>query len=104
MTQERKKYLDGLWMNTEVGRWARCKARGDDSGADRIRETLFSQGYLSPMDYLINQEGKVFERIKQELKSVDEGKSYLLEIEKSDPNLLDVMVAYECSLLDLYYV
>ncbi len=103
MEKKRKKYLDSLWMDTDVGRWAQCKARGDESGADKIREELFSKGHLSPIDYLMNQERQAAKSIKQELKSIDEGKHYILEIEKSNPDLFYIMYAYEFSLLDLYY-
>ena len=103
MTDERKKYLDGVWLNTEVGRWAVFLAMGKNDDADKILDEIFDRGYIAPYEYIMNEEKKLCQKVKSELLSPEEGKEYVLELEKSNYDLVDIMVAHEFTLLDLYY-
>lgn len=104
MTEERKKYLDSLWLNTEVGRWTSYLADGKPDDADKVLEKAFDKGYITPYEFLMAEEKMLCEKVKSELISEAEGREYLLELEKSNYDLIDIMVAHEFSLLDLYYV
>lgn len=102
MTKQRKKYLDDLWMNSEVGRWAIAEAEGNRAKADGILESLFKKGYLSPLEHLMEEEKALYQKVKKELKNVAEGKDYCMALEKANNALVGVMVAYDFSMLDLY--
>lgn len=102
MTKQRKKYLDDLWLNSEVGCWARAEASEKKEDAQNILQTLFEKGHLNPLDYLMTQEKEMYQKVKSELTDPNEGKEYMLELERDSCDLLDIMVAYEFSMLDLY--
>lgn len=102
MTKERKKYLDSLWINTDVGKWAIALAKGQDEKTDEIMNKIFEM-HPRPYSFLMDEEKEVCKKIKAELSNKDEGKEYIQELEKESPELLDIMVAHEFSMLDLYY-
>lgn len=102
MTKERKRYLDDLWMNTDVGKWASAIADGRRNEANKICDGLFQSGYVIPVEHLLDEEKKVGIAVKRELKYKGEGREYMDSLEENNYNLVDIMVAYEFSLLDLY--
>mgnify|MGYP007097240063 CR=1 FL=1 len=103
MKKQRKQYLDDLWMNSEVGRWTKAVSVGDKKESDKILNELFKTGYLNPLEYLMEQEKELCREIRKELKDASEGRAYVLALEEKNCELVDVMVAYEFSILDLYY-
>ncbi len=103
MTEERKKYLDSLWMDTDVGKWAIFKSEEKQEEADKILERLSREGWFLPYERLMSEEKELSEKVKSELNSMAEGKEYVLELEKSDYDLVGIMVAHEFALLDMYY-
>ena len=103
MTEQRKRYLDSLWMDSEVGRWSRAEAEGNQAEAEKNSEELFKKGYVSPMEHLMEQEKGLSQKVKKELKNTAEGKDYCMALEKANNALVGVMVAYDFSMLDLYY-
>lgn len=88
-------------MDTDVGKWAIAISKDRKEEADKIRKKLFTQGYLNPVNHLMSTEKALAEKVRAELKNPMEGKEYLSELEKNNYSLVDVMVAYEFSLLDL---
>lgn len=103
MTEQRKQYLDSLWVNSEVGRWAIAEAEGNKAEADGILETLFKKGYMPPLEHLVEQEKALSQKVKKELKNTAEGKEYCIALEKTNNTLVEVMIAYGFSMLDLFY-
>lgn len=65
MTEQRKQYLDSLWLHSEVGRWAIAEAEGNKAEAEEIFEKLFKKGYTSPLEHLINQEKTLSQKVKK---------------------------------------
>lgn len=102
MTKERKEYLDSIWMNTDVGKWTIALAQGQDEKADEIKDKIF-EVCPSPIHALMDEEKEAYKKIKAELSSKDEGKEYIQMLEKENYDLVGVMIAYEFSMLDLYY-
>ena len=102
MTNDRKKQLDDLWMNTDVGKWAIALADGRKEDADKICDELFRNGHVAPVEYLLDREKKLGKALKEELKYRGEGRKYMDAVEENNYNLIDIMVAYEFSLLDLH--
>ena len=103
MTKKRKQFLDDLWMNSEVGRWATAKAYENREESDKILNEVFEKGYLAPLEYLMQQEKMLSDKVKNELKNDDEAKAYCLALEEENYDLVGVMIAYEFSMLDLLY-
>ena len=102
MTNDRKKYLDNLWMNTDVGKWAIALADSRKEDADKIRDQLFQNGHYAPVEYLLDEEKRIGMALKEELQYKGEGREYIDMLEESHYNLVGIMVAYEFSLLDLH--
>lgn len=102
MTKDRKKQLNDLWMNTDVGKWAIALADGRKDDADKICDELFQNGHVAPVEYLLDEEKKLGMALKEALKYKGEGREYMDVIEESHYSLVDIMVAYEFSLLDLH--
>lgn len=102
MTKDRKKHLDDLWMNTDVGKWASALADGRKEDADKICDELFQNGHFAPVEYLLDKEKKLGMAVKEELQYMGEGREYIDMIEKNNYNLVDIMIAYEFSLLNLH--
>lgn len=102
MTKKRKQQLDNLWMNTEVGKWAIALADGRKDEADKICDELFQNGHVAPVEYILDEEKKLSMILKEELLNKKEGREYMDALEKESYSLVDIMVAYEFSLLDLY--
>ena len=101
MNAERKKEIDSMWINTDLGKWAVALSRNHDEDADKILRRLFEK-YPSPYEYLMTQEREIYKKMKKTL-SRTERKEYILKLEKEDTDLLDIMVAHEFSMLGLYY-
>lgn len=102
MNKKRKKYLDDLWIHTDMGKWLQCRAKEDDTGARRILEKLFDMGYIIPIDYIMEEGKRAYNAVKEALTDVNEGKEYILELEKRNPEWIEVMIAYEIPLMELY--
>ena len=125
MTKKRKQFLDDLWMNSEVGRWATAKAYENKEESDKILNEVFEKGYLkyrpvlvsleqllaetedeekdALIENLMQQEKMLSDKVKNELKNDDEAKAYCLALEEENYDLVGVMIAYEFSMLDLLY-
>lgn len=103
MDKKRKEYIDSLWMDSKVGRWAKFLSEGNKDAANKITRKLFDEGHLDHNRYLIEEEKQLCQKVKFELRDAEEGKEYILELEKNNYNLVGVMVAYDFTLLDLYY-
>ena len=102
MLKERKEYLDSLWMDTDVGKWVLALSKGQKEEADKIREELFDQGILDPIGYIMGEENALCDKVRAALQDPEEVNEFLDELEKCNYGLIDVMVAYEFSMLDLY--
>lgn len=102
MTKKRKQQLDRLWMDTEVGKWAIALADGRKDEADKICTDLFKKGHVAPVEYILDEEKKLSMILKEELQYKKEGREYMDALEKENYSLVDIMVAYEFSILDLY--
>ena len=100
MNEERKKEIDRMWINSDLGKWTVALSQGHDEDADKILRELFEK-YPSPYEYLMMQERELYKKMKEAL-SHTEGKEYMLKLEEENANLLDVMVAHEFSMLGLY--
>lgn len=103
MDDKRKKQIDNLWMDTDVGKWAIALANGQNNDADEILKKIFKIN-PSPYQYLMDEEKELCNKIVSELSSEEEGKEYIQELEKKTPKLVDVMVAHEFSMLDMFYI
>ena len=102
MIKERKEYLDSLWMNTDVGKWVTALSKGQDEKACEIMDKIF-EVHPHPIQALMDEEKEAYKKIKAELSSKDEGKDYIKTLEKENSDLLDIMIAYEFSMLNLFY-
>lgn len=103
MDEKRKKQIDNLWMDTDVGKWALALANEQTNEADEILKNIFKTN-PSPYQYLMDEEKELCNKIVEELSSEEEGKEYIQELEKKTPKLVDVMVAHEFSMLDMFYI
>ena len=103
MTKERKQYLDGLWMNTDVGKWAIFLAEEKHKEAENVLEDIFKRGYYDSYNYLMEIEKESCQKIKNALSNIKEGKEYIQMLEKENYDLVGVMVAHEFSMLELFY-
>ena len=77
-----------------------CKSKEE---SDKILNEVFEKGYLAPLEYLMQQEKMLSDKVKNELKNDDEAKAYCLALEEENYDLVGVMIAYEFSMLDLLY-
>lgn len=114
MDKKRKAYLDSLWRGSAVGKWSSLLAQNNRKEADELMEKIFQSAFdangniirpdaVNPYNYLIDQEKQLCDVIKSELKNKKEGKDYVMALDIEDSDLMDIMVAYEFSILNLYY-
>lgn len=103
MDKQRTRFLDSLWMNSDVGKWLELEASGNRESADRMLQNLFDAGHLNPLEYLLEQEKEITKRLKNEFRNLDEAREYLTDLDERKNEMVDVMVAYDFSLIDIYY-
>lgn len=101
MEEKRKKEIDRMWMDTDVGKWAVALAQERREDAESILNKIF-EIHPAPYEYLMMQEKELYKKIKKTI-SHEEGKEYILKLEKENSDLVDIMVAHEFSMLELYY-
>lgn len=100
MDKKRKYQLDSIWFGTKLGKWAIALSKNDKEKADLILEEIFKQT-PTPYNYLMEEEKKLTKALKNKLRDKKEGKEYLLQLEKDNSDLLDIMIAHDFSMLDI---
>lgn len=112
MTVERKRYLDSLWMNSEVGEWLKMMVAGNKRDADKLLRKIYSEAFTPdgtciderkryPFRYLMGQEKEMTAIIKNELKDKKEGREYLAMIEAENEIMMVYMVGNEFSMIGI---
>lgn len=100
MDKERKRQLDEIWLNTELGKWAIALSKDDKEKADSILEEIFNKT-PTPYNYLMEEEKKLTKELKNSLRYKKEGKEYLMQLENDNSELLDIMIAHDFLMLDI---